>query len=148
VFAVIPLRVPVVVMDAASAGRLQIEMQDEMRRLSDVGRKLNSLLLQRQKLLTQQNENEMVEKELTGLRDEDGVVWKLVGPVLLKVDVDEAKANVSSRIKWFKDEIGRLERQQKELDESRKAAQDKISRIQERARKAQQEAVQRQVGKA
>ncbi|KAI2510546.1 Prefoldin subunit [Fragilaria crotonensis] len=47
-----------------------------------------------QQLLAQQNENEMVQQELLLLKDEDRV-YKMVGPVLLKNDLDDAKLTVS-----------------------------------------------------
>ena len=96
-------------MDQKTAQRLQSEMNDEVKRIQDSSKRLSSLLSQRAKLLAQQNENEMVEKELQagGADEEEGeaAVWKLVGPVLVKVDVDEARSNVASRLKWFKEEM-------------------------------------------
>ena len=90
-------------------------MQEEVRRIQDAVKKLNGVVAQRSKLLTQQHENEMVDKELADVKEEgrgggdddeegegDGgcAVWKLVGPVLVKVDADEARTNVRSRLKW------------------------------------------------
>ena len=96
-------------MDQKTAQRLQSEMNEEVKRIQDASKRLSSLVSQRAKLLAQQNENEMVEKELqsSGDGDEEGqaAVWKLVGPVLVKVEVDEARSNVASRLKWFKEEM-------------------------------------------
>ena len=95
-------------MDQKTAQRLQSEMNEEVKRIQDAQKRLSSLLSQRAKLLAQQNENEMVEKELRAT-DGDGesecAVWKLVGPVLVKVEADEARSNVASRLKWFKEEM-------------------------------------------
>ena len=181
-------------MDPKAAARLQQEMSDESRRMTESGKKLQLLLTQRQKLLTQQSENEMVETELRSLQQQQedgegkaGQLWKLVGPVLVKVELDEAQANVKGRSKFFKDEMShagrarrqqqqqqlaccrslslpqphplppvsaspcvsaRLERQQKEADDSRRASQEKLMRMQETVRKAQQEAVQSRLSSA
>jgi chaperonin cofactor prefoldin len=167
-------------MDPKVAARVQQEMSDESKRMAEAGKKLQSLLSQRQKLLTQQSENEMVETELRSLQQaggeegKAGQLWKLVGPVLVKVELDEAQANVKGRSQFFKDEMSeaaphcahtdalqqpvrfspsaslslslcvsaRLERQQKDADDSRRASQEKLMRLQETVRKAQQGAVQ------
>lgn len=85
-------------------------MNDEVKKIQDASKRLSSLLSQRAKLLAQQNENEMVEKELRvsdGEEEGEAAVWKLVGPVLVKVEVDEARSNVASRLKWFKEEMSK-----------------------------------------
>jgi hypothetical protein len=56
------------------------------------------------KLVGQHNENDMVLKELNLLEDEANV-YKLVGPVLLKQDLDEAKSNVEKRLQYIGDEM-------------------------------------------
>ena len=81
-------------------------MNDEVKKIQHTQKRLSSLLSQRAKLLAQQNENEMVESELsTGGGEGEAAVWKLVGPVLVKVEVEEARSNVASRLKWFKEEM-------------------------------------------
>jgi prefoldin beta subunit len=37
--------------------------------------------------------------------DEDGNVYKLIGPALIKQDAAEAKANVAKRIEFIKQEL-------------------------------------------
>jgi prefoldin beta subunit len=56
------------------------------------------------KLLAQHNENSMVLSELK-LLDEASTVYKLVGPVLLKQDLDEAKSVVEKRLQYIGDEM-------------------------------------------
>lgn len=43
--------------------------------------------------------------------DEDANVYKLVGPVLVKQDPVEAKANVSKRLDFINGELSRLDTQ-------------------------------------
>ena len=56
------------------------------------------------KFMSQRNENDMVFKELNIL-DDDAKVFKLIGPVLLKQDLDEAKTNVEKRLQYINDEM-------------------------------------------
>eukprot|EP00400_MALV-I_sp_L67-5_P000192 gene192-93_t len=53
----------------------------------------------RQKLIGQETENEMVKKEFENLTS-DSNVYKAVGPILVKQDKEEAKANVAKRIEY------------------------------------------------
>lgn len=45
----------------------------------------------------QKTENELVKKELD-LAGDDGVVYKLIGPLLLKQELDAVKENVDKRL--------------------------------------------------
>ena len=50
---------------------------------------------------------------------EDAAVYKLVGPVLIRQDQYEAKANVQKRLDFIASEIASLESQLKTIDEKR-----------------------------
>lgn len=58
---------------------------------------------------------------------EDTPVFKLVGPVLVKQDPEEAKANVAKRLDFIKGELTRIQKaieaKQKTLEEARAEAQ-------------------------
>jgi prefoldin beta subunit len=54
---------------------------------------IQKLYSQKQQSLSQLNENVLVKGELDLLK-EDSKVYKLVGPVLLNVEIEEAKDNV------------------------------------------------------
>uniref|UniRef100_A0A1I8ECA3 Probable prefoldin subunit 6 n=2 Tax=Wuchereria bancrofti TaxID=6293 RepID=A0A1I8ECA3_WUCBA len=62
----------------------------------------------RQKLEGQLTENKLVKTELD-LLEEGATVYKLIGPVLFKQDLTEAKQNVEKRIDYIIAEINRLE---------------------------------------
>jgi prefoldin beta subunit len=47
---------------------------------------------------------------LSGNSDEDSV-YKLVGPVLMKVDLEESKENVNKRLQFIEAEITKLDNQ-------------------------------------
>lgn len=70
--------------------RLQTELQD--------------LLSSRQKLETQFQENSIVLNEFKNLED-DAKIYKLIGPVLLPQDKNEANINVEKRIEFIKNEM-------------------------------------------
>nr|CCA18279.1 conserved hypothetical protein [Albugo laibachii Nc14]CCA18447.1 conserved hypothetical protein [Albugo laibachii Nc14] len=65
---------------------------------------LQVLVAQQQKYRQQANENNMVKQELDLVHDETKV-YKMVGPVLLKQDLEEAKTNVNKRIEFIKHEL-------------------------------------------
>ncbi|CAR30068.1 Prefoldin subunit 6 [Lachancea thermotolerans] len=69
---------------------------------------LEELVIARQKLETQLQENKIVQDEFDGLREETQV-YKLTGNVLLPVEQFEAKSNVSKRLEFITAEINRCE---------------------------------------
>jgi prefoldin beta subunit len=70
----------------------------------------------RQKLESQQQENKGVQGEFDKL-DEDSKIYKIVGPVLLKQDKNEAVMAVNGRLEFIEKEIKRIEGQIKEAQE-------------------------------
>ncbi|KAK1142166.1 Prefoldin subunit 6 [Aspergillus melleus] len=71
---------------------------------------LDGLVEARQKLESQQQENESVQKEFNSLDDESNI-YKLVGPVLLKQDKQEALMAVNGRLEFIEKEIKRIEKE-------------------------------------
>ncbi|KAL3482400.1 putative prefoldin subunit 6 [Aspergillus californicus] len=71
---------------------------------------LDGLVDARQKLESQQQENQSVQAEFTSLDDESNI-YKLIGPVLLKQDKTEALMAVSGRLEFIEKEIQRIEGQ-------------------------------------
>lgn len=61
------------------------------------------------------NENEMVQKELD-LLDEDDKVYKLIGPVLIEQDLADAKLQVKQRLSHIGGELKKLEQTLKKND--------------------------------
>lgn len=59
---------------------------------------------QRQHLDGLLNENIAVKNELDLLKPEDDV-FKLIGPVLIKQDIEEAKQNVAKRMEYITSEL-------------------------------------------
>ncbi|KAI0271262.1 Prefoldin [Gloeopeniophorella convolvens] len=77
---------------------------------------LSNVVEARQRLDAQLSENELVKKELTTLTP-NNVVFKLVGPVLVKQDQAEAKGNVDKRLEFIRGEIKRIETQLEDMEQ-------------------------------
>ncbi|RJE23455.1 prefoldin subunit 6 [Aspergillus sclerotialis] len=77
---------------------------------------LDGLVEARQKLESQQQENKGVQNEFATL-DDDANIFKLIGPVLLKQDKNEAERTVNGRLEFIEKEIKRIESQIKEAEE-------------------------------
>ncbi len=73
------------------------------------------------------NENTIVKKELALLDDED-VVYKLIGPILVQQETNDAKIQVDSRIEMINKEIHKLEKNYqaniKKIEDNRKKVAD------------------------
>jgi chaperonin cofactor prefoldin len=97
-------------MDRATAAALQSEMNQYVTQMQSTQQSIQKLALQKSKIETQKHENEMVQNELTIIKDQSNdqsgnQVYKLSGPVLIKVDLDEALSNVQARLKFFDSEM-------------------------------------------
>eukprot|EP00922_Rhytidocystis_sp_ex-Travisia-forbesii_P026670 GHVS01039017.1.p1 GENE.GHVS01039017.1~~GHVS01039017.1.p1 ORF type:complete len:122 (-),score=22.57 GHVS01039017.1:120-485(-) len=93
---------------------------DEAQRLSKEFQKLRQRLSElresHQKLIIQQTENTNVLKVLQSL-EADAVVYKLVGPVLVRQPEEEATANVTKRLSYIQTEIERASKLESEAAE-------------------------------
>ncbi|KDQ49602.1 hypothetical protein JAAARDRAFT_143204 [Jaapia argillacea MUCL 33604] len=93
---------------------LQLRLQTTTQEFQKLQADLSASVEARQRLDAQLTENEAVKKEFDILTP-DNVVYKLVGPVLVKEEQDEAKSNVGKRLEFIKSEIKRVEGQLKEI---------------------------------
>jgi len=91
-----------------------------------------------QQLIAQRNENEMVQHELQLLKD-DSNVYKMVGPVLLKNEVEDAKMTVSKRLEFI---LGELNKVEGLLQEKEKKANETAKKVNELQALMQQTAVE------
>eukprot|EP00547_Thalassionema_nitzschioides_P007784 CAMPEP_0194223440 /NCGR_PEP_ID=MMETSP0156-20130528/35164_1 /TAXON_ID=33649 /ORGANISM="Thalassionema nitzschioides, Strain L26-B" /LENGTH=129 /DNA_ID=CAMNT_0038954597 /DNA_START=171 /DNA_END=560 /DNA_ORIENTATION=- len=94
-----------------------------------------------QQLMAQQNENEMVQQELQLLK-EDSNVYKMVGPVLLKNELEEAKLTVSKRLEFIVGELKRAESSLQKLEGKANETAKNINELQGLMQKAAVEAAQ------
>ena len=75
------------------------------------------------------NENNIVKSELALLDDED-IVYKLIGPILVQQEISDAKIQVDSRIEIINKEIHKLEKNYQTNSKNMEANRQKISDIQ------------------
>ena len=74
-------------------------------------------------------ENNIVKKELSLLDDED-IVYKLIGPILVQQETSDAKIQVDSRIEMINKEIHKLEKNYQTNSKKIEANRQKIADIQ------------------
>jgi len=91
----------------------------------------------RQTLDAQLTENEQVKKEFDSLK-EHNTVFKLIGPVLIKQEQSEAKANVNTRIEFIKGELKRADARIKDLEA--KAVKQRTELVQQQTKEQEQAA--------
>ncbi|KDQ18135.1 hypothetical protein BOTBODRAFT_104922 [Botryobasidium botryosum FD-172 SS1] len=104
---------------------LQAQLQSASAAYQVIQDDLSNAVEIRQRLDAQLSENEQVHKEFTGLGP-NNQVYKLIGPILVKQDQSEARANVEKRIEFIKGEIKRVETQ---LSDLTKKSEDKKSEV-------------------
>eukprot|EP00744_Colponema_vietnamica_P001360 GILI01002260.1.p1 GENE.GILI01002260.1~~GILI01002260.1.p1 ORF type:complete len:133 (+),score=33.67 GILI01002260.1:60-458(+) len=106
--------------------REQYELKtQELRKLQ---KELSQCESSKQNYTSQFNENDMVQKEFDILREED-TVYKMIGPVLIKQDLQDAKDNVQKRLDFISKEINRLASLSKELEAKYEAKQAELSKL-------------------
>merc|ERR1711890_199296 len=68
----------------------------------------------------------------------DAKVYKKIGPVLAKQDLEEAKSNVGKRIEYLTSESKRQENLLKDLDKKQDTQRETISKLQQQFQQQQQ----------
>ncbi|KAJ3883289.1 Prefoldin [Lentinula edodes] len=76
---------------------------------------LSNVVEARQRLDAQLSENELVKKEFAVLTPEN-IIYKQIGPVLVKQDQADAKSTVDTRLDFIRGEIKRIETQLKDIE--------------------------------
>ncbi|XP_073242976.1 prefoldin subunit 6-like [Porites lutea] len=115
---------------AANLDRIQQQMQTELEKFKSVQKDIQKLVSARQQLEAQLNENKVVKEELDVI-EADGNVYKLIGPVLVKQDLEEAKQTVAKRIEYITAEIKRNDTGIKEAEKKRSGCQEILSKLQQ-----------------
>ncbi|XP_026548919.1 prefoldin subunit 6, partial [Notechis scutatus] len=81
-------------------------------------------------------ENHVVKEELD-LLDPSNSVYKLIGPVLVKQDTEEAKATVGKRLEYITGEIKRYEAQIQDYERKSEQHRDALGRLQQEFQRTQ-----------
>ncbi|KAI4526381.1 Prefoldin [Schizophyllum commune] len=95
---------------------LAVRLESASTEFQKIQLELQNAVEARQRLDAQLNENELVKKEFAQLTP-DNVVFKQIGPALIKQDQAEAKSNVDTRLSFIQAEIKRVEGQLKDIQQ-------------------------------
>lgn len=79
-------------------------MQNEFSKMQVVEKDLEKHISAYQQLSAQLTENKTVKEELD-LLGEDAIIYKMIGPVLVKQELDESRTNVQKRIDYIQAEM-------------------------------------------
>ena len=116
---------------------LEQSLQAEAEGLKSLEREGQRAQQAQQQFIQQQNENQMVLKELETLA-EDNAVYKLIGPVLIKQDLVEARSNVKKRLDLIAGELSRLDSQLKNLSKEGQRKQQQAMKMQQELQRLHQ----------
>lgn len=90
-------------------------------------------------LETQLEENKSVKAELD-LVEPEGNVYKLMGPVLMKQDLAEAKSNVAKRLEFIEKEVARYKDLLEKSNKKTQDAEERAVKLQTKMQQAQSQA--------
>ncbi|MCD9646751.1 hypothetical protein HAX54_036908 [Datura stramonium] len=121
---------------SAALRELQRDLENKANDLSKLQKDISKNHQIRKKYTIQLGENELVLKELD-LLNEDANVYKLIGPVLVKQDMAEARANVKKRIDYISAELKRLDSTLQDLEEKQNSKKETIMKLQQKIQSLQ-----------
>ncbi|XP_071542253.1 prefoldin subunit 6-like [Panulirus ornatus] len=121
---------------------LQKKLEEEVEGYKKIQKDLSKTTSLRSQLDGQLNENKVVKEELE-LLDEDSVVYKLIGPALIRQDLEEARQNVNKRVDYIQQEIKRHDNTMEKLEKESEVKRESIVKFQEQM----QQMIVKQMGK-
>ena len=113
----------------AMAELIQKKLQGEVEKYQQLQKDLSKSMSGRHKLEAQLTENDIVKEELA-LLDESNVVFKLLGLVLVKQELGEARATVGKRLDYITAEIKRYESQLRGLERQSEQQRETLAQLQ------------------
>ncbi|KAL6888990.1 hypothetical protein ACP4OV_010016 [Aristida adscensionis] len=120
----------------AAVREMQKDLEAQANALSKIQKDIAKNHQVRKQYTIQVGENELVLKELELLGD-GANVYKLIGPVLVKQDLAEARANVKKRIEYISAELKRMDRALKDLEDKQNSKKESIFKLQQRMQAVQ-----------
>lgn len=106
---------------ATAANPELVKFEEEVKKLRTMQKQIQELIKQREVLGTQKNENELVRRELDVIEaqpeGEKDQVFKLVGPVMIKQDLADARETIAKRLEYISKEIDSRQAQIKDLQQ-------------------------------
>ncbi|XP_035683280.1 prefoldin subunit 6-like [Branchiostoma floridae] len=123
----------------AALETMRNQLEKKLKEFQGVQKDLQKTASTRSQLDVQLNENRIVKDELE-LLETDSNVYKLTGPVLVKQDLEEAKANVGKRIEYIEGEIKRQDATIKDFEEKQEKSRKELTTLQQQFQQAQAKA--------
>lgn len=114
---------------------LQQLFEQESNALKKIQEELQKTVESKVQYETQIQENEMVKKELE-LAKPDHAIYKLMGPLLVTQERDEAIHNVTKRLEFMRGMIASIDVKLEGLSRDRLHKQQKLAQLQQQAQKA------------
>ncbi|KAB7503173.1 Prefoldin subunit 6 [Armadillidium nasatum] len=108
---------------------IQKKFEEEIEVFKKLQKDLSKTTVLRSRLDGQLNENKIVKEELD-LLEGGAVVYKLIGPVLVKQDLEEAKQNVEKRIDYISQEMKRHDSTLNDLEKEQETKKDSLAKLQ------------------
>eukprot|EP01090_Pellita_catalonica_P002713 TRINITY_DN12289_c0_g1_i1.p1 TRINITY_DN12289_c0_g1~~TRINITY_DN12289_c0_g1_i1.p1 ORF type:complete len:132 (-),score=33.54 TRINITY_DN12289_c0_g1_i1:243-638(-) len=115
---------------------LAVAYEKTYKELKEVETKANEIANRDATLSAQLKENELVKEELGMLSDKD-TVYKLIGPILVKQELVEAKSNVNKRMEFIKSELDTTRDLRKKFNDAHNAKRNAVLSIEQQLRAAQ-----------
>lgn len=118
---------------------IQKKLQGELEKYQQLQKDLSKSVAARQKLEAQLTENNIVKEELE-LLDDTNTIFKLLGPVLVRQDMEDARVTVAKRLQYITGEIKRYEQQMQEMEKRSEQQRELLARLQHDFQRAQSKA--------
>ena len=109
---------------------IQRKLEAEVAEIKKIEQEFTKVYKAKQSLVEKKSENEMVAQEFK-LMSDDAAVYKLVGPVLAKQDVVEARGNVDKRVEYIAKEIDRMDKLEADFQGKVEQGRQNIVKLQE-----------------
>ncbi|CAF4821041.1 probable prefoldin subunit 6 [Pieris rapae] len=110
------------------AAEIQKKLQKELEVFNSLQKEYQKAVSQKQQLDGQLNENKAVKEELMLLK-KDSEVYKLIGPVLVKQELEDARQNVAKRMEYISKEIKRTDVHISALENKQEAIQENVNKL-------------------
>lgn len=118
------------------AEEIQKKFQKELDSFKAFEKDLTKAVSQRKLLDSQLNENKAVQQELDLLK-KDAEVYKLMGPVLVKQGLEDARQNVSKRMEYISKELKRMDTNITSLQQRQEGSSTALSKLEKEFQQAQ-----------
>ena len=115
----------------AAMTALSRDVEDKLKLYRTLQGEIQSIYGKKTQTLSQFNENTLVKGELD-LLTEGSRVMKLVGPVMMSVELEEAKENVAKRLEFIEGEVQKLDTSMEQKEKELAKLGDEIATLQQK----------------